>query len=362
MLKPAYKLTIGRKAGGTSGLLGSASGALGGGDGKIIDTTDEPQASTAVDLTVTLDMEAAADRFTLVMGQVGGFRIGKDHQVTIELGYADDDAANGSGQGLTQVMVGGVVSTEPSLTTNRVIGHSAAQGLLRTFVEQTYESKKAGQIVSDLADQAGVEVATAEDGITFPAYVIDGRRDAYRHMRDLADLCGFDLYINSDDELVFKRFTGGEAVHVLEYARHIVELEVSGTPPQAGEVQAWGESPGGGGAEEAWAWLTKDFSGTSGSAGSGEPILLIERPALRTADAARTAADAVHTRVQRRTQRGRLLTIGRPQIKLGDAVRLSDVPEPDEALNQTYQVRAVTHRITKLAGFTTTVDFRAIET
>ncbi len=357
MLTPAYKLTIAPPTDGDAGPLGAVgsltSGLPGGGTGKVVDTTDEPKASTFVDLTVTLDMDAPADSYTLVMGQVGTFRPERDGHVTIELGYADDGE-------LTQVMTGPIISAEPGVTTMRVIGHSAAQKLLHSFVEQTYESKTAGAIVRDLADKAGVDVATAEDGITFPAYVIDGRRSFYVHMRELADLCGFDLYINADGELVFEKFVGGKTVHVLEFAKHIIELDVQHTPPRAGQVEAWGESPTGSQGEDAWAWLTKDFSGTKGTDGSGDPVLLLERPALRTAAAARTAARAAHTAIQRRTLRGRLLTTGRPQVKLGDAIRLQAMP--DESLNASFQVRGVTHRITKPGGFTTTIGFRAIET
>jgi hypothetical protein len=330
MLNPAYKLKIGDKS---------------------VDTTDEPQASTAVDIKVALDMDTPADIFTLVLGQVDGLKPERDDDATIELGYAD----NG---GLTQVMKGTVVTVVPGLTTKRVVGHSAAQTLLRTFVEKTYESKTAGQIVKDLASQAEVDVATAEDGINFPAYVINGRRSLYQHMRDLADLCGFDLYINTGNELVFEKFIQGKAVHVFEYAKHIIELDVQRTPLHAGKVEAWGESPGGGQSQEAWAWLTKDFSGSKGTAGSGDPNLLLERPVLRTADAARTAAEARFTMIQRRTIRGRLVILGRPEVKLGDAIRLREVPEDD--LNDVYQVRAVTHRITKAGGFTTTVTFQSI--
>jgi prophage tail gpP-like protein len=350
MLKPAYKLTIGREAGASSGLpTSSVGGVLGG--GKVIDTTDEPQASTVVDLAVYLGMEAPADSFTLVTGQVGSFRIERDNEVTIELGYEEDDE-------LTQVMVGGIVSVDPGLTTSRATGHSAAQKLLRTFVDKTYEGKTAAQIVRDLSGKAGVDVATADSGITFPAYVVDGRRNVHRHMSDIAAYCGFDLYINSDGELVFEQFTNGDTVHTLEYAKHIVELAVEQNDALAGQVEVFGESPGGGQAEEAWAWLTKDFSSQKGTVGSGDPILLLERPVLRTAVAARTAAEAAHTRIERRSIRGRLMIAGRPQVKLGDAIRLRDVPE--SALNGTFQVRGVTHRLSKVDGFTTGITFRSV--
>ena len=330
MLTPAYKIIIGEKA---------------------VDTTDEPKASTTIDLSVKLDINVPADIFKLVLGQVNGLKPESNDDATIELGYAD----NGE---LTQVMKGTVVTVVPGLTTKRVVGHSAVLALLHTFVDKTYESKTAGQIVIDMANQAGVDVAAVEDGINFPAYVIDGHRSLYQHMRDLADLCGFDLYINTENELVFEKFIQGNTIHVFEYAKHIIELDVQRTPLQAGQVESWGESPGGGEAQEAWAWLTKDFSGSKGTAGSGDPNLLLERPVLRTADAARTAAEARFTMIQRRAIRGRLVILGRPEVKLGDAIRLREVPEDD--LNDVYQVRAVTHRIIKAGGFTTTVEFQSI--
>jgi len=349
LFNPAYKLTIGREAGAGAGPLGSVGGVLSG--GQVIDTTDEPQVSTVVDLTVRLGMDAPADSFTLVLGQVGSFRLQRDHQVTVELGYAQDDE-------LTQVMAGGIVSVEPGLTTSRATGHSAAQKALRTFVDKTYEGKTAAQIVRDLAGEAGVDVATADTGITFPAYVVDGRRSVHRHMADIARLCGFDLYVDPEGGLVFEPFANGNTVHTLEYGKHIVELASEQSDAAAGKVEAFGESPGGSQGAEDWAWLTKDFSAKKGSAGSGQPLLLLERSVLRSAAAARTAAEAAHTRIERRTIRGRLLIAGRPQVKLGDAVRLRDVPET--ALNGTFQVRSVTHHLSKVGGFTTTIVFRSI--
>jgi phage protein D len=329
LLHPAYKLTIGDK---------------------IVDTTDEPQASTAVSLTVTLDMDTPADSFTLLLGQVGGFQPRRDDEAKIELGFSDGE--------LTQVMAGQVITTDSGLTRRRVIGHSPAQKLLESFTNQTYEAKTAGQIVSDLADQAGVSVARAEDGITFPAYVVDGRISFYHHMRALADLCGFDLYINADGELVFARFLNGNAIHIFDYAKQIVELELLQTPPAAAEVQTWGESPGSGQGDESWAWLTKDFDGYKGTGGSGSAVQLLERPALRTAEAALAAANAAHTDLTRRTLRGVLLSTGQPKVKLGDAVQLRNLP--DSGFNGTYQVRSVTHHLDKSDGFTTRIGFRAI--
>jgi phage protein D len=49
---------------------------------------------------------------------------------------------------------------------------------------------------------------------------------------------------------------------------------------------------------------------------------------------------------------------GAAQIRLGDAVLLVGV---NEDLDKTYQVRSVTHRLTKLGGFTTALGFRSVE-
>ena len=130
------------------------------------------------------------------------------------------------------------------------------------------------------------------------------------------------------------------------------------TPAYAGMVEAWGESPTGSKGPNSSAWLTTNFKSSMGKSGSGAPKLLLERPALRTKAAAGTAAAASETRIRRRMVRGRLVTVGNPAIKLGDAIELKSLE--DTNLNKTYQVRAVTHRITKREGFTTEVGFCAI--
>ncbi len=329
LLHPAYRMTIGKRT---------------------VDTTDEPRASTVTELLVELDMETPADQARLLLGQVGGVEPAVGEEVVIELGYADDGA-------LTRVFTGSVTEAAPGLVTRRITALGPADTLLHTFVDRTFEERSAGDLVRELAGEAGITVAGAEPGIHFPAYVIDGRRNIHEHLRDLAMLCGFDLYCNAEGELVFRRFTGGDRVHRLRYGEDLLELVFRQTAPAAAAVEAWGESPAGG-ATESWAWLTKDFSAARGSAGSGTPCRLLEHPALRSAEAARIAAEAAQTTIARNTLRGWLLCSGRPAVKLGDAIRLTGLP--DEELEGTYQVRSVTHRLTKATGFTTTIGFRSV--
>jgi phage protein D len=328
---PAYKLQIGSRT---------------------VDTTDEPRASTLVDLTVSLDLDTPVDSATLVLGRVDGLHPAREDDLAIDLGYADDDA------GLTRVLTGAIVTAEPGLVTSRAVGHGAGHPLLRTFADRTFEDSTAGAIVRELADAAGVNVARVEDGISFPAYVVDGRRSISEHLRDLADLCGFDAYVDADGDLVFERFATGRTVHVLEHAVDLLALDALEAPARAGVVEAWGEGPGGSRGGEAWAWLTKDFAASRGSGGTGSPTLLLERPALRTAVAAASAARAFVTAIGRRSLRGRLVTLGCPEIQLGDAIRIRSAPEED--LNASFQVRSVTHRLSKAGGFLSVVGFRSV--
>jgi phage protein D len=330
LIRPAYRVLVGSR---------------------VVDTTDEPRASTLVALDVRLHLDVPVDSATLVLGRADGLRPARDDRLEIDLGYADDGS-------LQRVLTGAVTTVEEGLTATRVIGHGAGEPLLRTFVDRTFRDVTSGALVRELADAAGVDVDRADDGIRYPAYVVDGRRPVAHHLRDLASLSGFDVYVNPEGELVFARFEGGRTVHVLERAQHLLEADGLHAPPRAGLVEAWGAGGGGKRGGEAWAWLTKDFGPSKGTAGTGAPTLVLERPALRTATGALAAARAASTALGRRTLRARVVVLGRPEIRLGDAVRLRGLP--DESLNAVFQVRGVTHRLGKRTGFTTAIELRSI--
>jgi phage protein D len=331
MLTPAYRITIGKT---------------------IADSINQPASSTAVDLMVRLDMEVAADSFSVVLGQVGGMlHPALNDKATVELGYADSGS-------LTQVITGKVISVRPTFSRIHAVAFTAAETLLRSYLDQTYEDKTAGAIVRDLANRTKVPLGNIEDGITFPFYVIDGRRSFAHHMRDLADMCGFDLYFTAAGDLAFRKFGTGTAIHVFEHAKDIFELEATHTLPEAGAVQVFGESPTSSKGSGSSAWLTNNFTRFEGRAGSGMPIYLLERAALRTREAAKAAAAAEETRIRQDTVRGRFLVAGHPEVKLGDSIQLRKTP--DTSLTKSFQVRSVTHRLSKRRGFSTEIGFRSI--
>ena len=214
ILTPAYQLVIGDRK---------------------VDTSEEPRASTAELLQVDLDMEAPADSLTLRLGNVGGLSPKRDDDATVELGFLDD-------QSLTLVFTGAVTSVEPNLHSTRVVALSPAQKLLQASRDKTFEFKTAGDIVKQLAEDAGVTVAQTEPGAMLPAYVVDGRRNVYTHLRDLANLTGYDLFFNPEGELVYRRTIFTTTLHVFEFAKHIVELEVRQSDPAFAAVEALGKA------------------------------------------------------------------------------------------------------------------------
>jgi phage protein D len=336
LLRPAYNLTFRDPGGGT---------------GKVVRSTTTPGASTFTGVRVELGMDGAADRVTLEMGQVGSFRPAIGQQVTVELGFTN-------GQDPQQVTVATVVDVDPDLRARRFVAHSG-EALLHTQVDRTFENATAGSIVTELAQAAGVDVAQADDGITFPAYVVDARRSAYHHIGELAALCGFDRYTTNEGKLVFAFFAGGRTSHVFEHAKHVLEVRMDRRPAAASQVTVLGESAGASQGDDSWAWLGRDLVPHAGKAGSGDRMLLLERAALRTSSATQQAAQAVLTELRRRAAVGELLVTGAPQVRLGDALRLSGVAEP--GVDGTYQVRSVAHDIRKDRGFTTRIGFRSLE-
>ncbi len=319
------------------------------GDRKV-DTTTEPRASTVERLVVELDVDAPADALTLRLGNADGLRPAPGDDVTVSLGYADEDV-------LTSVFTGRVASAEPGLTVTHVMAISLASDLLDARVDSTFLDMTAGDIVRQLVEDAGLRVADAVAGPKLPAYVVDGRRSVYTHVKDLAVLCGHLLCTDASGDVIFRPFGQSAPTHVFEYAKHLIEIEVRRDTPAAA-VDVRGQSPGASQGDDSWAWMTKDTAAFKGTAGTGPPTLLLERPALRTAETTQAAADAAFAEASAQRTRGRLRTFGRPQIRLGDTIRVKDVP--DTRMNGDFRVRAVRHTIDKRAGFRTEVEFLGI--
>ncbi len=318
--------------------------------GTTLDPEVDPAGSGLTSVAVEANMDVPADSVEIMLGKVNQMAVAGGDTVSVELGYADN--------GLSKVMEGMVDSAESSTRTLRIRGLSAMTKLLGLRLFQTYEKQTAGAIVADLAGQADVATGDVEDGLDFPAYVIDESKSAYQHIQDLAEKCGFDIYLDVDSGLMFKEFTKSTADHTFEYAKDILKLEVSDRKQGYHSVEVWGESPVSAEGEETSHWLTKSREDFKGVAGSGLPLLLIKDPSIATKDAAEAYAKAKLRSIERRRRTGELTVLGKPEVKLGDAIEIKGMP--DANTNGTFQVRWVSHLLSKAAGFITSIGILSL--
>ena len=296
---------------------------------------DAPAPAVGDALTLALDYEdGAGGGLAAALGALGG----------------------GSG-GPVQVFAGEVVAVEPTLLGQRVVALNGGAKLQGLRIWQFYESKSAGDIVKDLASQAGVTPGAVEAGVSLPAYVVNARRHAYRHIADLARLCEFYAAITPDDELVFAPFAKTTADHTFVYAEDVLALRVEQGTPAIGQVTVIGESPASGQGQNTWPWLASDWSSYQGQAGGNGANWLVQDRAARTQEAAQSLADSLVDRATRGATRGSLRALGRPAVKVGDAVEVTGAPA--SALNALYQVIRVQHRLDRETGFLTTLELIA---
>jgi phage protein D len=319
MLKPAYKIQIGSE-------------------------TFEPGAkSPIVSLQVSLDMDIPAGSFEIVFGQSSkSSKIKEGDLASIQLGYEGD---------LKDVFKGAVDSVEPRISDIRAAGLNLASKLLELRTNQVYENQTAGGIVSDLASRAGVSTEDVSDGLSFPLYIVDDRKNAYEHIEDLAEKCGFDVYMTNENKLIFKKYERKEP-QVLEYGKDIIQANVQEEKPIVAGVVVQGESPSSFKGADTSHWLTKRR--VEGMAGSGAR-LLIQDSTVRDKDTAEKVAKA-RLDTLTRVVSGTVKTIGKAELKLGDTIEIKGMANPN--MNGEFQVRSVEHYLSKTAGFTTLIGWR----
>ena len=86
-------------------------------------------------------------------------------------------------------------------------------------VNHSYEKRKAGEIVRDLAGEVGIDTGSIEAGPHFPFYVVDDGRSAWTHVADLAAKSGFVARFDGDGALVFGPPSAGAPAQTFTYGR-----------------------------------------------------------------------------------------------------------------------------------------------
>lgn len=304
----------------------------------------EPLSARMVSVRVIRSVEVPAGSCEILIDMNSrNSRMEEGDEVLIQLGYGED---------LKNVFSGFVDDLENEITKVRVLGLDSASKLLNMRVNQVYEGQTAGKIVSDLAGKSGVAVGDTADGIRFPQYTVDDSKNVYEHMKDLADKCGFNLYINIENKIVFKGYEEKEP-HILEYGKNIIHIEANKHEPKFTQVSVRGESPASfRGADKAH-WLTKRL--VEGMAGSSGNKLLIGEPTARDRDMADKMAEARLNELMR-TQFGTAKIVGDADIELCDTIEIRGLRQT--YMNGEYQVQSLEHILNKKEGFITIVGFR----
>jgi hypothetical protein len=323
MLKPGYKLTLGTTS---------------------LSSTSVSSAGPLVGLRVDADLTTPAATLDAWFGNPQSIAVAEGDPARLELGY------DGS---LTTVFTGVVDRVRVDLSRLHIQALADMAKLLRLRVNQIYENQTAGQIVADLAGQAGVGTGNIQSGPDLPFYLVDDARNAYQHCRDLAERAGFNLYMTPDGKLTFATFSKVAPDHLFTYAQDVLALQAAHLPPTFGRVEVWGESPASSEGAEAASWLVRDFSSSLGAAGSGN-TLRVSDPAIRTKEAAVASAERRLGALTRRATFGTAVVVGNAEVALADAVTFLQAPA--DQLRGVFQVKRVVQRFSKSHGFTTRLE------
>ncbi len=306
-------------------------------------------ADFVVALRLSAGLAPAVDAVEVVLGP-GASAPAVGDAGTVELGY--DDA------GTTLVFTGVVDGVRRALDgTVRVVATGAAAPLARLRVNNAYDGRTAGDVVSDLVSTAGATAGTVQPGISFAYLVVDDRRSGWEHVAALARSCGFLACCTPAGEVAFGPPVPGAPAASFAYAVDVLALEIADAAPNVGAVTAVGEGAAGAQGSDAWSWVLEDASAVTGSSGSGDPTLLVEDGGLRSASAAQAAADGIAATAALLDRTGRLVVPGAPAVAVGSTVAVSGAP--DGALDGSYLVRSVRHRLSRAEGFVSTFDLSA---
>jgi len=311
--------------------------------------TLDPSSTTAkthlVKLKVERELWVPCDSCEIVYKlEEGTTTPNKDDPITIELGDGEGSSSN--------VFKGVVTAVEAGVETITVRGESSAVKLVRTRVNQAYEKQFAGDIVKDLVSQAGLSPGKIENGIQFQRYVVDDNRNAWEHIYELAERCGFVAYVDVEEKLHFAPYNKGGTTSIT-YGENLIEARAWEESEPVTKVAVFGESPSSSKGADTWHQITKEA--VKGETGSGSYIIRKDDWVLVNKDATKSVAEAILNKAKI-VVFGQATILGNPGVKLGDAVKLEKMPA--SSANGEYQVTRVVHLLDTKKGFITIVQWQ----
>lgn len=265
--------------------------------------------------------------------------------VKVELGYDGD---------LNTIFSGVVTSVEWLVEAVIVEAESLARQLTALHLNAYFENAFAADIVNGLVGETDMSTGRIEPGLRFAFYAAGSNRSAWDHVSSLAQQCGFDVYANEEDNLVFGTALPG-VPEMFQFGINILKLKVEERQESVSGVDVFGESPASFGAgPDAATWFTKkDVKGSAGS----DPKQRLYIPAARTQELAAQIANNLWDNISPK-KTGSLRTLGKSALILGGNILVSDMPVDSQ--NGTYKITGVDHLIHPVKGYLTTVEIEEI--
>lgn len=268
--------------------------------------------------------------------------------VSVDLGYENNNIT---------IIKAKVAEIHRTLSKIELVGFNRIEKLTNLRITQSYEGQKAGEIISDICNIAGVETGKVSEGTKFFSCYLDRDKNCFEHLHELAKKCGFIVYMDWEGKLNVREASSSGANHTLTYGENLLEcLNIEMKKKYTG-VRVIGESPASSEGDDTASWLTKNEDIAKGEAGdtAGE-ILYLSDSSLRTQEAATSRAEAENLRMEKDALYGRLKILGNPELSPGDTFNIEGFPRIEE--NRIMFITGLTHRLSKTEGFLTAIDFR----
>lgn len=308
-------------------------------------TYQSGRASQLLDLRSEAALTIPVNRCALVIAAPLEKAIAPADPVMVSLGYDDQT---------TPIFSGQVKTVRWSLDQVYIEAHSQFTALTQAYFNLLYEKSTAGDIVKNIAqNRLKLKTQTIENGLKFPSYALGDRYSAYDHLQQLARQCGFDLYADPADKVVFAPYKLGQAAK-FTYGLDLLGYTCDRQIPAVAGVEIYGESPASQGqGEDATSWLTKnEVKGTAGKS-TGTLYRQFDATARTQAAASKIAQACLDRKTPKRY--GSIKGLGNAQVRMGHSVALVDLPTTDH--NGTFKAIAVAHRLNQQQGFWTTVHW-----
>lgn len=326
--------------------------------GNLSTSTDNPVGGPQK-LVIERDMDIPADSMELLLMERSNINLNDD--VSISLGYDGEQET---------VFSGNVIALQPAIVGVKVRALGNMNALLNLRTSATYENQTAGNIANDLISQAGLTAGNVDAGPSLARFNVDKRLSAFKHLKNLANRLGYELYTDRDGNILFHALgpasgldaVGGAAGSVAAglgaaggtgyvFGQHLIGAGANQQSAAWSKIEVGGESPMSGQGDTTAHWLTINDADYRGTAGDGAPNLLVHDPLARTKDLADRFAAGKLALAKREAHQVSIMVMGQPQLDLGENISSSNVP--DELINGSGYIRAIRHLFGEEVGFIT---------